>query len=226
MTTQNNDKLSVFIQGPGQFGFVQMFAQKKDEYYGVKTAAEADIVLFTGGLDINPELYGEKPLGTTRFDPERDRQDVSVFENSTRRHKFLVGVCRGAQFLNVMNGGRLWQHVGQHTIDHPVVDIKSGRVIPVSSTHHQMMMPNSKGDLIRVAATNQARFKRGSNCGWDAITDPKFGLKEILFDDEVLWYPNNRSLCFQPHPEYDGYPECTKYFFELLDRFFDRKDEQ
>lgn len=216
-------KLSVYVHGPGQLQYIRMFLDRPDEYQGTTNLNEADVVVFTGGEDIDPKLYHEKPLIQTRFNSERDAKDRIVYDTSLSQGKFLVGICRGGQFLNVMNGGTLWQDVNNHGRSHRVVDVETKEVVPVSSTHHQMMRINVKTGL-RVAATNQATRKTGFGTSWETNTIPLLTTSQILYDDEVVWYKNTRSLCFQPHPEYDGYPECTDYFFRLLDRYFDFAD--
>jgi len=66
-------------------------------------------VVFTGGADVSPFMYGEKKLSVTCNDEHRDEQEKLFFERYTKVPK--VGICRGGQFLNVMNGGKMWQHV-------------------------------------------------------------------------------------------------------------------
>ncbi len=39
-------------------------------------------------------------------------------------------------------------------------------------------------------------------------------------DIESCYYAETRSLCFQPHPEFAGVAECTTYFFEVLERYY------
>lgn len=180
---------------------------------------EADIIMFTGGSDVSPSLYGETELPKTIVNRRRDATEVSLYQRrltyATKPVAF-VGICRGGQFLNVMNGGKLWQDVDVHRKDHHVFDKKSGRVYKVSSNHHQMMQA-PKGsvphEILAVACTKE---------GEGFTKTPKFGPKSCVsthdhIDIEAMWYPTSRSLCFQPHPEYDGYPQCTDLFMAYMD---------
>ena len=72
----------------------------------VNNIEEADIVLFTGGEDISPELYGCKKHETTYFTRRRDEEEVSAF-NKMRPNQLAVGICRGAQLFCALNGGIL-----------------------------------------------------------------------------------------------------------------------
>src|SRR5258708_5997364 len=65
-----------------------------------------DLILFAGGTDVNPKLYGEKQgTWTGRSDFQRDAFEQTVFEMYPDNPK--LGICRGSQFVNVMNGGKL-----------------------------------------------------------------------------------------------------------------------
>src|SRR3546814_14796091 len=84
----------------------------------------------------------------------------------------MLGVCRGAQFLNVMPGGKLYQDVDNHVGDHPIYDPQNKRVIPnVSSIHHQMCIETRKGGMEILAASSAASKRRtegpraGTECG-------------------------------------------------------------
>ena len=84
---------------------------------GEDTAKEllerVDGVLFSGGSDIDPLLFGETTTGKTgNIIPERDRQEMFMLRyllDHTR--KPILGVCRGIQLMNAALGGTLIQHI-------------------------------------------------------------------------------------------------------------------
>ena len=125
----------------------------------------------------------------------------------------MAGICRGAQFLNVMNGGKMWQHTVGHAIRgvHEAIDQMSGEEVMVTSTHHQMMIPTN--DAIVLMTADCAVFKQG------------FEVQElggIKPDIEAVFYPETRCLCYQPHPEYvDIDHSCQTMYFHYLSVFFD-----
>lgn len=102
---------------------------------------EADIVMFTGGEDINPSLYGDIPHPTTHF-TSRDIKEVEAFNNAPKT-ALLIGGCRGAQLLTALSGGKLFQHVTGHgggSGGHEITT-SDNRKFRITSCHHQMMNP-------------------------------------------------------------------------------------
>lgn len=176
----------------------------------VDSLSEAEMVYFTGGSDISPYLYQEPKHPFTKVDSERDRVECAFYENARERNLPMVGICRGGQFLNVMNGGKLWQHVTKHTKPHMLTDLRTKKEYFVSSTHHQMMIPAVEALIVATAKVEDCRvFDHANN-----LVD--YDTEEI----EAVWYPNTKCLCFQPHPELD-LPAATKeYFHSLLTYFF------
>lgn len=86
---------------------------------GAATAATAERVLdgldgliITGGRDIEPAAYGHEPHPATD-EPARDRDawEFALLAAALRRHTPVLGICRGAQILNVALGGTLHQHL-------------------------------------------------------------------------------------------------------------------
>lgn len=69
---------------------------------------EADLVLLTGGEDVNPSYYGEKPHKSTHF-TQRDTFEFSEIKKAIALKKPLYGTCRGLQILTVAAGGSLIQ---------------------------------------------------------------------------------------------------------------------
>ena len=70
-----------------------------------------DGFIIGGGDDIAPDLYDGEPAIDVRIDPERDRLELAILEHAVPRDIPVLGVCRGAQMINVFNGGTLHQDV-------------------------------------------------------------------------------------------------------------------
>lgn len=71
-----------------------------------------DGLVITGGKDVDPARYGQEPHPTTDT-PRRDRdawEDALLTAAIARELPFL-GICRGAQMLNIARGGTLHQHL-------------------------------------------------------------------------------------------------------------------
>lgn len=171
-----------------------------------------DLICFTGGTDVDPELYGESRLPCTdEPDRTRDAYEARVFRTAKCP---TVGICRGSQFLTVMNGGALIQDVDNHAIPGvhrmEIPEPFNGKsVIDVTSTHHQMMYPFDVEHLI-LGKSERAR-------SWFYKTHEL--VPDMICEPEVVYYPDSRSLAVQYHPEYmpmesDGY----QYFLSLLSK--------
>lgn len=160
----------------------------------------ADIVLFTGGEDVSPEMYDEYPHEFTRSNWQRDMMEQDIFTWASEMGKHMAGICRGSQFLNVMAGGKMHQHVNKHGIHntHPIYCAKTGeKLADVTSTHHQIAILPEDSELIAVG-------------------------DEGIEEQEVeAWYnPTHGILGVQFHPEYMGvHTSGWKYYQQLIKEY-------
>lgn len=199
-------KLVYIVDGNHQYAELM----KKLGYEQTDLIGYADLVLFTGGEDVTPALYGDKAHPYTGSNIARDAKEIKVFDFAVEHSIPMVGICRGGQFLNVMNGGRMYQHVEGHCRDHEITDAVTGERLTVTSTHHQMMMPASDAVLVAYSTLGESREWYDKDIPCKDVSDK---------DIEVVYYGSTNSLCFQPHPEFGGYPEMTNYFNSLLERY-------
>jgi putative glutamine amidotransferase len=73
-----------------------------------------DGILFAGGDDIDPQLYGEKiEEGTEYISAERDKLEAMLMTWTLADDKPLLAICRGYQMLNVLLGGSLYQNIAK-----------------------------------------------------------------------------------------------------------------
>lgn len=210
--------MKVFIVG-GDHLIERMFLSRNwDVAEGI---SDADLVCFTGGEDVSPSLYGEANVASD-CDWHRDVAEMAVWKDivgtDVREGPPCVGICRGGQFLNVMNGGKMWQHVDNHGIHgtHELIMYPDSLVEEegmskhqVTSTHHQMMIAG-KGARILGIAERATHF----------YGDPNHPKDKPNFDTEIVFYEKTKTLCFQPHPEYNGDKGDTEeLFFNLLKQY-------
>ena len=164
--------------------------------HGIEETLDAvDGLVFSGGSDLDPDLYDQAPHDETfGVVPERDRAELALLEAALARDLPVLAVCRGSQVLNVARGGDLVQHlpdlVGdekhKHTpgtfADHDITLQPGTRLAsllgdhaPVKSHHHQGF--GRVGDGLRVAA-------HAEDGTIEAVEDPsrRFALG-------VLWHP-------------------------------------
>jgi len=129
-----------------------------------------DGLLLTGGVDVDPSLYGEFPhLMTQAAVPERDELELTLLREALAQDLPVLAICRGHQLLNVCLGGSLLQH-----IEGPVHVIQEGNVSSwhevvvetgtrlhdalgidrtiVNSRHHQGVTPDRLASGLKVTA--------------------------------------------------------------------------
>lgn len=72
---------------------------------------QMDGFVFQGGSDLCPETYGDDYLNRERWpgDAERDQYELKIADYAFKNKKPILGICRGAQLLNVYFGGKLYQ---------------------------------------------------------------------------------------------------------------------
>ncbi len=160
-----------------------------------ETLDAVDGLIFSGGSDLDPELYGEQAHAeTTGVVRERDDFELELMRAALERDLPVLAICRGSQVLNVALGGNLEQHVPDRVAsdthketpgvfaDHEV-DVLAGTKLAsivgdrsdVKSHHHQGY--GELGSGLREAA-------RAADGTVEALEAP-----ERRFTLGVLWHP-------------------------------------
>jgi putative glutamine amidotransferase len=131
--------------------------------------ARIDGVVISGGADVDPTNYNEAPdpeLG--HIEPARDAWELAVIREAMRADIPLLGICRGAQLIQVAMGGKLNQHVSRDSGDgHPRFEEPRniachsvtftngtlahhlyGELAEVNSLHHQTLAEPAPGIVV------------------------------------------------------------------------------
>jgi putative glutamine amidotransferase len=140
-----------------------------------KTLQRLDGLLISGGnFDIHPMFYGEKPISALgAIKEERTEFELELIDLALNQDLPLLGICGGAQAINVALGGSLYQDIATelpnadqheqgakitregHPIEiHPgtrLRQIVQKQTLEVNTTHHQAVRKVGKG--LRVNAT-------------------------------------------------------------------------
>lgn len=161
-----------------------------------------DGLLFSGGEDIHPRLYGEEPhpaLGATSED--RDECDFHLLSRAKAERKPVLGICRGLQMTNIVCGGSLYQDLpsegdcfknhpftGWRELKHDLRIVSGSRLhgvlgceaIKANSLHHQGIK-NLGNELKAVAFSEDGLVE-----GIEAI-DPEWYMMGVQCHPETLW---------------------------------------
>lgn len=206
--------IRVKVLGDGSY---ESIFNEEDGFSAVERSP--DVVCFTGGTDIDPEIYGAGRNIRTGFpDFDRDTRERQVFDLCKRNKIPMVGICRGSQLLCALNGGKLYQHVKGHGMPHEMRTHDDRNMI-VTSSHHQMMNPwNERGALLDGAQLLGWSVRRSTTYQEVTEVDPP------PVDPEVVYFSKTNSLCHQPHPEWMQYDApYRRYFFETIHKYLEVK---
>lgn len=86
--------------------------QPVDDAIADRVLAALDGLVITGGRDVDPAAYGHQPHpASDEPAADRDAWEFALIGGALRRGMPVLGICRGAQVLNVQCGGTLHQHL-------------------------------------------------------------------------------------------------------------------
>ncbi|MET0900257.1 MAG: gamma-glutamyl-gamma-aminobutyrate hydrolase family protein [Mycobacterium sp.] len=111
--------------------------QPVDEAIAARILDGLDGLILTGGRDVDPATYGQAPHPLTD-EPARDRDtwELALLRGALARNLPVLGICRGAQVLNVALGGTLHQHLpdvvghGWHQAGNAVFNTSAIQTVP------------------------------------------------------------------------------------------------
>lgn len=199
-----------YIVGGDRFGETGVLGQFNISV--VENMRDADFVVFTGGEDINPELYGEAPHPYTHFSKRRDDFEIASYHQARKLEKPMLGICRGAQLLNVLAGGSLFQHVNNHS-GHHLITTDTGETFFTTSVHHQMMRPTKDAE-IKAWAEQRASIHEHVNEAGEVVDVPQDR------DPEIVVYRDQKMVLVQGHPEFSQtdpkLQDFRNYVFNLV----------
>lgn len=173
---------------------------------GTDDPQAVDAVVVTGGHDVDPVLYAEAPQVEPRYDRERDAFESAVIDHALERGLPLLGICRGAQLLNVRLGGSLHQDLTErrrHTSKRrTVLPLKTLRVVPGTRLHALWGVETTRINSLH----NQAIDRLGTGLrvsGRDlddivqAVEDPdRFFLLGVQWHPEFLLHQGRQRRLF------------------------------
>lgn len=159
-----------------------------------------DGFLFTGGQDVDPEIYQKPVLEWCKeiYSP-RDEMEVRLLKQVIAKDKPILGICRGLQLMNGVLGGSLFQdisqemsrdikvqHLQQHNYEFPIHDVKIER--------HSLLYKIIQEDCIRVNSIHHQGISElsprvmGSAWSADGLIEA-IEIRGMTFGLAVQWHP-------------------------------------
>ena len=157
-----------------------------------ETLSVVDGLVFSGGSDLDPSLYGaEAHPETGGVIRERDDFELELMRAALARDVPVLAICRGSQVLNVALGGDLVQHLPD-TVGHE----EHREVLGEFSEHAVRVDPSSRiGDVRGPVMSHHHQGIGRVGDGLREVAWAKDGTVEGIEDPEkpflvgVLWHP-------------------------------------
>lgn len=212
-------KLKVYCVGsPHDANWLLPYGFSQTSFYD-----DADIVIFPGGSDWNPALYGESEGKKTYYNDSVDKHQLKFALNCIRDRKFMIGICRGAQMLCILAGGKLIQDVTSHAgYDHEIETV-DGQTLFTNSIHHQMMdvfsIPSQTYELLGWAKPFSTHYLDGNNSE-KIFKSGNLYREELTMEPEIVYYNLIGGFGIQGHPEMSLPTSTTKYIVENIKKYY------
>ncbi len=171
-----------------------------------------DGLIITGGdFDIDPSLYNQSIKGSKNIKNKRTFFEIKIYKKFLKLNKPILGICGGAQLINVAAGGTLIQDLNKNPIDHEQLN-------PRNETSHTINI-NKKSKLFKIcnkekfsvnSAHHQAIEKLGKNFRVSASSSD--GVIEGIEHKKHKW-----CMGLQWHPEFLITDNDLKIFKNFID---------
>jgi putative glutamine amidotransferase len=183
---------------------------------------QCDGFILTGGVDVHPSNYDgveQYPNMPGTFQPERDNFESKIYRHAKQLKLPILGICRGQQLVNILEGGRLIQDLGEEK----------------NQVHRKLEA--DKKHPIQIAASSMLNRISGVESGevnsaHHQCIDPLFlptSLKAVAFSEdqtiEAIEYSDATNmgfmLCVQWHPERMEKKETNPLSINIKKAFLD-----
>ena len=173
------------------------------------TLTDVDGVIIGGGDDISPDLYHGELIASARLDPARDALERGIVEEAFAANKPVLGICRGAQMINVALGGGLDQDAyGTYWAGDRVWTVLPKKWVQVCESTH----------LARIAGSRPMKVNALHS---QAVSELGRGLRIAARDEKGMIQAVERTadpfvLGVQWHPEHLFYRRRHRTIFAAL----------
>jgi putative glutamine amidotransferase len=192
------------------------------EENNIEDMPQCDGFILTGGVDVHPSNYGgdeQYPNMPGTFQPERDNFESKIYMHAKQLKLPLLGICRGQQLVNILEGGRLIQDLGEEkNLVHRKLEVDKKHAIKIAASSL----------LHSISGVESGEVNSAHHQCIDPLTIPS-SLKPVAFSDddtiEAIEYsdPVNQGfmLCVQWHPERMDNKETNPLSINIKKAFLD-----
>lgn len=196
-----------YIESVIEAGGVPLLIPVMPEESLEKAFSSVDGLVFTGGVDVDPRLYNERPnLRLGRINPVLDKMEIWLARRALEARKPLLGICRGCQVVTVAAGGTLIQDIptqvggamkheqaaprwyGTHEVvlneDSLAARVFGKRRLMVNSYHHQCIKTPGEGFAVTGRALDGVAEAAEAAEGFSLL---------LQWHPEGMW-PNDRTF--------------------------------
>lgn len=199
-------------------GGIPIILPVADPSHAGEILQKIDGLLFSGGGDIAPWLFGQEPVpGLGTYDTRLDEWEISLCQIAWKTSKPMMGICRGCQVMNVALGGTLLQDIPQKVGLSDIV-LHNPAVPPYELCHSISITKGSY--LSTLFSSEKPRVNSFHHQAVDTVAESlvvsarsQDGIIEALEAKDARF-----ALALQFHPEglWERYPEFLAPFSALV----------
>lgn len=195
---------AIYLEGVTRAGGIATLLppQPVDADIAARVLDGLDGLVITGGRDVDPAAYGQAPHPTTdQPATDRDAWEFALLAGALHRGMPVLGICRGAQVLNVALGGTLHQHLPdvlghtRHQAGNAVFSTSGVRTVPgtrlagligessdAQCYHHQAIAELGRGLVVCAVTADDGAIEAVELPGADFVLAVQWHPEERLDD--------------------------------------------
>ncbi len=192
---------------------------------------ELDGLVLQGGADVSPASYGEQPIRPEwSGDRVRDLYEIDMLWEFVIQQKPVLGICRGAQLINVAFGGSLYQDI-QTQIEGAIAHLDTN--VYDGHRHEIEILPDSGlarlPGMARRATVNSIHHQAVKSLGRNLSVEARSCADQVI--EAIRWNGAGYVVGLQWHPEFhpggaDGLLDCSAVILEFLEHARERSRSQ
>lgn len=176
-----------------------------------------DGILFTGGPDVRPSIFGEEIIPSCgAINDERDAYELKLYSLSIAADKSILGICRGLQVMNIADGGNIYQDIysqsGTRLVHHTLDGLRASHTVTISNE-----------DIFKTVAFSSSSFITNS-FHHQSLKDLAPSYSAFAYSSDGLiegaYRPDKRFVVgVQWHPEknFDASSDCSRVLIDFVE---------